>query len=109
MGRYLELVRSAGQKPLAQHARNNGANSELSPPYFAYSPNSQTPPLKNESDIDESASCKLVNDFSLPRSPIQSGGKGACELSELSEISPLKAALAAVVASRPEKVLNSRY
>jgi hypothetical protein len=109
MGRYLELVRSASHESLTGSMRIKGERSELSPPYFAYFANSQTPPLKKESNIEESASSKLLNDFKPSTPTIQSEDKGACELSELSELGSYKAALAALVAKRPDGVLNPRY
>ena len=56
-----------------------------------------------------SAEFKLLNDFKPSTPPSQSGGEGACELSELSELSPLKTAFTALVATRPDGVLNQRY
>ena len=116
MGRYLELVRSAGPKPvvngpkpLVNDSRNKGGISELSPPYFAYFANSQTPPLRKDSNSDESASFKLLNEFKRSIPTIRLEDKGVCELSEVSEISQFKAALTAIVANRPNGVLNPRY
>jgi hypothetical protein len=109
MGRYLELVRSAGQNPPANDVRNKGGISELSPPYFAYFHNSHTPSSKKENNIRESASSNLVNEVKPPSPTIPSEDKGACELSEISEFGAYKAALAALVAKRPDGVLNPRY
>jgi hypothetical protein len=109
MGRYLELVRSAGEKPLANDVRNKEGISELNHPYFAYVANSQTSPLKKESNINESASFKLLNEFKRSIPTIRLEDKGVRELSEVSEISRFKAALTAIVANRPNGVLNPRY
>jgi hypothetical protein len=109
VGRYLELVRSAGQKPLTEGVRIKGATSEISPPYFAYFSNSHTPSPEKELNIDETAESKLSNDFIPPKLPIPLGGKGPCELSELSELTRFKESFAALVAKRPARVLNPRY
>jgi hypothetical protein len=50
-----------------------------------------------------------LNEFKRSIPTIRLEDKGVCELSEVSEISQFKAALTAIVANRPNGVLNPRY